>query len=171
MTRFGVTGHQMRPGVDWGWVRREVRRVLGTGGPEAVLWSSLATGADTVAAEEALAAGLSLGVVIPHEGYERVYAGADRAAFDRLFDAASQVVSIGPRADRESAYLDAGRMVADRSDLLLVVWDGRPAAGRGGTGDIAEHARARDIPVVWLDTTRSEVRAFRQNREVASGAA
>jgi hypothetical protein len=39
----------------------------------------------------------------------------------------------------------------DRSDVLLAVWDGQPARGPGGTGDVVAYARARGTPVevVW----------------------
>jgi hypothetical protein len=39
----------------------------------------------------------------------------------------------------------------DRSDVLLAVWDGRPARGFGGTGDVVAYARRRGVPVevVW----------------------
>jgi hypothetical protein len=34
---------------------------------------------------------------------------------------------------------------------MMAVWDGHPADGRGGTGDVVERARALGLPVtvVW----------------------
>lgn len=157
---IGVTGHQMRDGIDWSWVRRETRRVVARAAPRGALWSSLATGADTIAAEEALAAGLELKVVVPHEHYDAVFAPADRETYRTLLGRSAETRFIARRSDREQAYLEAGLLVAELSDVLLVVWDGRAAAGKGGTGDIAQHARTLRADVVWLDTTTSTVRRY-----------
>jgi hypothetical protein len=50
----------------------------------------------------------------------------------------------------------AGRSVADRSDLLLAVWDGAPAAGFGGTADVIRYARERSkaVEIVWPEGAR-----------------
>jgi hypothetical protein len=39
----------------------------------------------------------------------------------------------------------------NRSDRLLAVWDGKPAQGLGGTGDIVAYAKSRGLPttVIW----------------------
>jgi len=158
VTSFGVTGHQSRPGIDWKWVRFELRSVLSRSGPDGLLWTCLATGADTIAAEEALASGLRVNAVIPHSGYEDVFSGADRETYAGLLCMSSEVVRVAPVDDREDAYLAAGLKVADMSELLLVVWDGAPAAGKGGTGDIARYAIDQGMPVIWLDTVNSCLR-------------
>ncbi|MEO5877101.1 MAG: hypothetical protein ABIQ26_19070, partial [Streptosporangiaceae bacterium] len=51
----------------------------------------------------------------------------------------------------DEAYLVAGHRVVKRSDLLLAVWDGRPAGGLGGTADIVAYARDRgtEVGVIW----------------------
>ncbi len=50
----------------------------------------------------------------------------------------------------------AGRAVADRSDLLLAVWDGAPAAGLGGTADIVRYAeeRGKAVEIIWPEGAR-----------------
>lgn len=49
------------------------------------------------------------------------------------------------------AYLAASEYVLGRVDAMLAVWDGQPADGRGGTGDVVQRAQALGIPatVVW----------------------
>ncbi len=44
-----------------------------------------------------------------------------------------------------------GRAVADGCDLLLAVWDRKPAAGLGGTADVVAYARKRGthVQVIW----------------------
>jgi len=158
MTSVGITGHQMRKGIDWQWVRREVRHVLGRFGRGDALWTCLANGADTIAAQEALASGMVVKAVIPHARYADVFDEDDRVIYNDLIGQANEVVQIAPVEEDEQAYLDAGLRVADLSDLMIVVWDGKPAAGKGGTGDIAAYARDHGASVIWLDTQSSKVR-------------
>lgn len=158
MSAIGVTGHQMREGIDWHWVRGEVQAVLGKFDKNSVVWTCLATGADTIVAEEALASGMRITAVIPHANYTSLFEGSERQVFLSLKARAGKVVTMAPVDDEEQAYLNAGLRVADESDLLIVIWDGRPAAGKGGTGDVAEYARERGKSVIWLDTQSSCVR-------------
>lgn len=53
-------------------------------------------------------------------------------------------------AVRERAYEAAGRYVVDHCDMLLAVWDGRPARGRGGTAEIIAYARRRERPLAVI---------------------
>ncbi len=48
----------------------------------------------------------------------------------------------------------AGVWMVDRSDRLVAIWDGKPAAGLGGTGDVVAYALERGIPVVRVDVER-----------------
>ena len=57
------------------------------------------------------------------------------------------------RARKDESYERVGRMVVEQSDLLIAIWDGEPAAGRGGTTQIVEEALARHTPVVWLNAS------------------
>lgn len=125
-----------------------------------MLWTSLATGADTIAAQEALARGLQLKAVIPHADYASIFSEGDRQTFFDLLGQCSEVIEIAPTIDNEEAYLAAGLKVADLCEILLVVWDGRPAAGKGGTGDVANYAKQQGSSVIWLDTTEVRVRNF-----------
>jgi hypothetical protein len=51
----------------------------------------------------------------------------------------------------EEAHMDAGKVVVDRSSVLLAVWDGQPSRGLGGTADVVAYARQRGVPVtvIW----------------------
>jgi hypothetical protein len=57
----------------------------------------------------------------------------------------------GERAAAADAYGIAGRIVLNQSDLLIAVWDGRPAAGKGGTVDTLRDAIKYHVPVLWID--------------------
>lgn len=68
-----------------------------------------------------------------------------------LIALAKQAQIVAANGSREDAYLAGGLDVVNRCDVLLVVWDGRPARGKGGTADIVAHARAIGRPLVIID--------------------
>ena len=109
--------------------------------PRFRLISPLADGADQAAAEAALAIGWELQAILPFDR-DRYRASlssdAARIAFDRLTAAASMVLELPGEGDGEvDDYVMAGRATVAHSDLVIAVWDGQPARGRGGTGDVA----------------------------------
>jgi len=133
--RVGITGHQDRPGIDWAWARHEIGNQLRTIAPIETAYSSLAAGSDQIFATVCLELGIPITAVIPMDGYERFFHGDDLYSYRRLLAASTVVVLSGPE-DEEAAFFNAGKYIADRSDLLIAIWDGKPAAGRGGTADI-----------------------------------
>jgi len=121
------------------------------------LISALADGADCRVARAAHQRGWTLSSVLP---FARTRYAADfacpqsLATFEHLLAASDRVFEIaGEEApDRAPAgYERAGRIVLAQVDILIAVWDGQPAQGRGGTAQIVAEAVARDIPVLQLD--------------------
>jgi hypothetical protein len=152
MTRVGVTGHQNIPPHALPAIRAEVAAVLaGVAGLTAV--SSLAAGADQILAESAVEHGGELLVVIPCTDYRDTLTGPDRERFDRLTGLAAEWEVLAYPAPSEEAFMAAGRRVVDLSDRVVAIWDGRPAEGLGGTGDVVAYARSRALPVtvIWPD--------------------
>jgi len=156
MMRIGVTGHRNIPGAVLRDVHRGIRAELRRGPDGSVpgeALSCLAAGADQMFADIALACGVPVTAVIPGmPDYEGSMDGAAaRSAFRRLLTACTERVPLPLEASDEDAYLAAGRWIVDHSDRLVAVWDGCPARGRGGTGDIVEYARSTGVPVavVW----------------------
>ena len=154
MTTIGCTGHQTLSPL----TRRRVAAALATQiakvEDDLVGLCSLAVGADQIFAHILLASGGRLHVVIPCQGYVGAFGDeAARREFERLLSAAHEVTELPFSEPSEEAFMAAGRTVADRCDLLLAVWDGQPAAGLGGTGDVVSHATGRGTPVeiVWPD--------------------
>lgn len=70
----------------------------------------------------------------------------------------------GSHDDAPAAYAAGGRVVLNQSDLLVVVWDGKPAAGRGGTVDTLREAVRYHVPVVWVDAVACHVDAVACHR-------
>ncbi len=127
--------------------------------------SPLAEGADRLFAEEALTVGYAICCPMPffEEDFERDFVASaaeepdSLERFHRLLDRARQGPGLmkfemdGDRADPARAYAAAGSVVVNQSDLLVVVWDGRPPDGPGGTYGTLREALACGVPVVWVD--------------------
>ena len=47
--------------------------------------------------------------------------------------------------------------MVDHSELLIAVWDGKPAAGLGGTGDVVSYARQSGKHVYQIDPVSRSV--------------
>jgi hypothetical protein len=125
-------------------------RRLNVGNLEGVC--SLAVGADQIFARAILSADAKLHVVIPCTDYATTFTteGA-RTSYYELFASATSRELLPFPSPTEEAFMASGRIVADRSDLLLAVWDGAPAAGLGGTADVVQYAKMRGKPVevIW----------------------
>jgi hypothetical protein len=149
LTAFGITGHQdiskgtrliLEPLVD------ETLRVV----EDLIGISSLAIGADQLFANSVLRCGGRLQAVIPAIDYaERFPAGA-RRSYEALLGSAWQTIELPFERADESAYWAAGQEIVHRSDALIAIWDGEPAAGLGGTADVVQYARKREVPVKVL---------------------
>jgi hypothetical protein len=159
VTVVGVTGHRTLPDPAlWSWVRDELGAAIATLDPPIVGVTGLAEGADQRFAEVVLDVGGSLHAVLAFEGFGESLEGADaQAAFTRLLGRAAVVETIPPQATPELAYLAEGARVVDLSEVLVAVWDGKPARGIGGTAEVVAQARQKGIPVVHLDPSAREV--------------
>jgi hypothetical protein len=99
-----------------------------------------------------LESGNDLKVVLPSHRYETTFdRPADLERYRKLLARAAEVVQCPHAEPTEEAFFEAGCEVVRRSDLLLAVWDGEPAAGLGGTADVVAYARklGREVAVIW----------------------
>lgn len=154
--RIGVTGHQRLSADTEVAVRAAIREIVREG-PDVVGYTSLAAGADQMFAEEVLDAGGTVVAVVPSGDYETTF--ADDAAvrhYRGLLDRCGEQIRLPFDDASEEAYWAAGQEVVARCDVLLAVWDGKPAAGLGGTGDVVGHAGrvGREVVVVWPPGSR-----------------
>ncbi|MBR8744124.1 hypothetical protein [Nocardiopsis sp. MG754419] len=150
MIRIGITGHRnLTPEVS-DHVAERVRTHLEPYGHAMVGLSCLADGADSVFAEAVLEAGASLEAVIPAAGYRSALPAAHHPLYDRLLSQAVQVHELPHAVSDPGSHMAAGRLLVEQSNRIVAVWDGRPARGPGGTGDVVAYARALDRPVTVL---------------------
>ncbi|MEU9086304.1 hypothetical protein [Streptomyces sp. NPDC048357] len=154
MKRIGVTGHRSIPDALLGHVENGLRAVLGGHEGPLEAFSSLAEGADQMFAAIALECGAGLTVVIPSGDYEDGFEGAEALARYRFLKRrATQEIRMDFARSTDEAYYAAGTYIADSCDRLVAVWDGQPARGHGGTGEIVAYARAlgKPVTVIWRE--------------------
>lgn len=156
----GFTGHQQLPVEALSFIRKRIQQELDARSA-AIGITSLAAGADQIFAKELLNYGGNLQVIIPSARYESTFRDADDlSAFHHLIAHASSVEILPFNAPSQEAYLKAGQRIVDLSNLLIAVWDGRPAQGLGGTADIVSYAAETGhcVSVIWPTGTVRETR-------------
>jgi len=159
---IAITGHQkLAVAGDWNWVREALLAALAESPSPLVGCSSLAAGADQIFAELVLARGGELRVVLPFAAYEEIFTtAADLEVYRSLLQRAAAVEILGEHPDREESYWAAGRRVVDLADRVLAVWNGKPAVGLGGTGDVVAYALNSGKPVLHLNPLSQEIRSL-----------
>ncbi|MBB3764607.1 hypothetical protein [Sphingomicrobium lutaoense] len=122
--------------------------------PRIKLVTSVAEGADVLAAEAALEAGARLAVCLPFPEpiYARDFTDDKWARSKKLVDQADTVMSLSEyEGGDEAGYEMAGRLMLSQCDILIAVWDGEAARGRGGTTQVIAEAVAMHMPVIHVD--------------------
>lgn len=150
--KTGITGHQdLGPDENVERVARTMRTVV-QGYRVSEGFTCLARGADQLYTDILRQLGLPFVVVIPCENYASVFVSAiDRKRFERLLGLASRTVLLPFPEPSETAFYEAGKRVVDLSEAVIAAWDGKPARGLGGTGDIVRYALSKGRKVMQID--------------------
>lgn len=156
---IGITGHQkLNDQSLWDWVKSEFKKVVNKYDEDLIGVSSLAVGADQIFADTVLDNGGRLQIVVPFEGYELKFdRGEKRENYFRLLHSAAFVEVLDKRESEEAGYFAAGKRVVEMSDLLIAVWNGAPAAGLGGTGDVVEFAVRNNKKIIHINPETKSV--------------
>lgn len=166
--RVGITGHRdidtddpvLKEAICWALDLVESRCRKGTAATPVNLTvvSALAEGADRIVAQIAIQRGACLEVVLPlpPDDYMTDFeSDTSKSEFRTLLDTARPAVTeVGTANKRDQAYEQAGRAIVDRSDVLLALWDGWAAQGRGGTAEIVSYARRQHVPILQVAVAR-----------------
>lgn len=157
MVTIGVTGHrnltnveQIASSVDE--VLRKIRDAFPA--ENLTIISALAEGADRLVVWRAMENNVvHLVVPLPLEISDYMLdfnSISSKAEFVTLLEQAAQVIELPAEETREASYQAAGLYVLDNSDVLIAVWDGQPARGLGGTGQIVAKARQEKKSLAWV---------------------
>ena len=116
--------------------------------------SPLAEGADRLVVQRVLArpgAQLVVPLPLPKSDYSADFEStSSREEFMDLLAQADEVVALPPAINRDQAYATAGRYVLGHCDVLIAIWDGKPAQGLAGTSEIVALARTAGLPLAWI---------------------
>ncbi len=134
---------------------------------EWVVVSPLAKGADRIVARSVLKRpGSRLEVVTPFsvDEYQRDFTEPDDLAeFKELKSRAVSVVELNkdrPIPKRSKGYRHVGKAMADSCEIVIAVWDGKPAGGHGGTGDIVQYLLDHKRTVLWINAQQPSLPPF-----------
>ena len=165
---FGVSGHRDLVSTDLPELRKQLRLIFdhyrsAYPGASFRLLSPLAEGADRVAAEVALTSDVQVWVPLPmaQPEYERDFTTAESLAdFRRLLDAAhsrwemsdgsQNPASLTDGAVRAQRYAAVGDYIAQKSHVLILLWDGRHNQKVGGTSWVMKRREH------WIRTAAAE---------------
>ncbi|WP_336987090.1 hypothetical protein [Altererythrobacter aquiaggeris] len=171
--RFGITGHRP-PRLDtahYEAIRTECSRIFAAAKeqvheihsqntavfsaeePLIELVTPLAAGADTIGSEAAVANGIPLAVVLPmnEDEYKTGFTKGEWTAAQCLLQGAQSNLRLdAPGISQDEAFEIVGQLVIAQSDILIAIWDGDEARGRGGTPAVIAEAVAEHMPVIHI---------------------
>ncbi len=164
----GFTGH--RHLADPAGTARAIRGALNSLRTEVpgewIALSSIARGSDQLFVQQARGIGMSWNAILPlpRAEFANDFAPAEWSAVETTLATADHLKVITENGDRKDAYLDCGIETVNGSDVLIAVWDGDSARGKGGTADVVQYAKSTGKPVMIIDADTHEVRKENWNR-------
>jgi hypothetical protein len=157
VVRIALSGHRQLDdlsGIELGVKIAEERILERFPDRRFLVYSCLAEGSDQLLAGrliEALSAELIAVLPLPEGEYAQDFERAGSLeGFNRLKHLAVEVVSLDGELVRPAAYEAANEYLIRHCDVLVVIWDGLPARGEGGTGDMVAMARQAGRALLWI---------------------
>jgi hypothetical protein len=164
---IGFSGHRelTNPGNVAAHIGGALDKLAGMCGPLATV-SSSASGADILFLEEVARRKLPHLIILPFHmaRFEKDFTPADWQRVQAYVKHAQNVEEIGSAASDDEAYMEVGERTVEQADIVIAVWDGKPAAGLGGTADAVAHARMLDKPLIWINPVTNLVLEERLDR-------
>lgn len=160
-TIIGFTGHRRIEDSTLivGAIRTAMEEFENNRGPLCAI-SSAASGADTLFLEAIAQQQLPYFLILPfdQQRFRQDFNEEDWSRAAAHFADALDIEVVHDAEEDNDAYLECGLRTVDRCDVLIAVWNGEAAAGKGGTGDVVEYARALNKPLIWIDAATGEIR-------------
>jgi len=154
----GVTGHQnIGDHETISWVEtnltREIQNQTITTG-----LTCLAIGADQLFAHILTKFNIPYIAITPCEGYEETFSGkSDQQNYFKYLAQAQEAVKLNFPAPSEEAFYAAGKYIVDHCNILFAIWNGKPAKGLGGTGDVVEYAKIKKKRIIHINLVTREI--------------
>jgi hypothetical protein len=158
----GFSGHRQLENAEGiaAAITRELEALKQEAPGEWIALSSVAEGGDQLFVIQARSLGWSWHAILPlpRAEFSKDFVPTEWTRVETLLDQAESVRAISENGSREDAYLDCGMETVHGSDVLLAVWDGEAARGKGGTADVVAYATSLGKPVIVIDPKTLEVR-------------
>ena len=123
---------------------------------EFTVYSCLAEGADQLLGrclQERLPADLYVVLPLPELEYLKDFRTVESIKeYSFLKSLAKNIVTLPLIYARPLAYRMANQFMLERSDIIVTIWDGKPAKGGGGTGEMISMARHSNWPLIWIQS-------------------
>jgi nucleoside 2-deoxyribosyltransferase len=127
--------------------------------------SSVAAGSDQLFVQQIFDQGLSWHAILPlpRGQFQHDFTPDAWSVAEGFLARADHVRVIGESSSREDGYLDCGMETVNDADVLIALWDGLPARGKGGTAEVVDYATALGKPVLIIDAKSFAVRRLNWN--------
>jgi SMODS and SLOG-associating 2TM effector domain 3 len=150
----GLTGHRRLKNEEAvrALIREQVEVLSRTVRGRLTGCSSAAIGADTLFAETCAALNVPWKALLPFSTaeFKTDFSETQWAHAAELLAGAVETEVSGSAEDRTAAYLRCGLRTVDEADVMIAVWNGLPARGVGGTGDVVRYARQEKKPLILI---------------------
>ena len=157
MTVAGFTGHQrIGSAADARWVRKQIESAVLENNVRLGI-TSLAIGADQLFASVLAEQRIAFTAIIPCRTYEETFDRPGLRKYRQLLQMAAEKSVLDFNRPSETAYYEAGKVIVDRANFVIAVWNGKPAKGLGGTADIVAYARRKRREIVHINPLSRQV--------------
>lgn len=154
---IGISGHQSLKKDIIKWLKKNIELELKKSNANKG-YSSLAIGADQIFANILLENHIPLVAIIPSENYIETFDKIHHAKYLKILDNAESKIELSFEEPTENAFYRAGKVIAEKSDILFAVWDGYPAKGLGGTADIVKYMMSLNKKIIHFDITTKSIK-------------
>jgi hypothetical protein len=149
--KVAITGHQNLGDKDTiGWLETKLEFKIHQLNVEQG-YSCLAVGADQLFAKVILKNKIPLVAVIPSYDYETTFSISSISSYKLFLSKASQKFQLPYKNATETAFYEASKFMLDKCDILIAVWNGKPAEGFGGTADVVNYAKIIQKKIIHLN--------------------
>ncbi|MEY2500413.1 MAG: hypothetical protein QOI07_747 [Verrucomicrobiota bacterium] len=150
----GLTGHRRLKNAEAvrALIREQMEALSGRARGRLAGCSSAAIGADTLFAETCAALNVPWKALLPFSPaeFKTDFSESQWSHASELLKGAVEIEISGSAEDRTAAYLRCGLRTVDEADVVIAVWNGLPARGVGGTGDVVRYARQEKKPLILI---------------------
>ncbi len=148
--KVGITGHQNLTADESNWLKQELETEIKQMKIEEA-YSCLAIGSDQLFANVILANNIPLVAITPCKKYEQTFDEKHIDFYKSILKQAVNQIKLDFENPSEEAFYEAGKTVANKSDVVFAFWNNLPAKGLGGTADIVSFAKKINKKIIHFN--------------------